>query len=138
MHYIIFVGLLVLAWPFGNLWQCTCARKADGCLSALQMTSTEEDLLSLDHYVRKTFHKTASLMANSCKAIAILGGQDREVAQLAWEYGRHVGLAFQVSHQATEACSGRRQLKGFLQTAPHQVTLAMLGKFVGIPHRGCQ
>jgi len=49
----------------------------------------------LDHYVRKTFHKTASLMANSCKAIAILGGQDREVAQLAWEYGRHVGLAFQ-------------------------------------------
>ena len=68
------------------------------CLSAPQMTSTEEDLLSLDHYVRKTFHKTASLMANSCKAIAILGGQDREVAQLAWEYGRHVGLAFQVSH----------------------------------------
>lgn len=68
-----------------------------GGVSALQMTSTEEDLLSLDHYVRKTFHKTASLMANSCKAIAILGGQNREVAQLAWEYGRHVGLAFQVS-----------------------------------------
>ncbi len=60
------------------------------------MTSTEEDLLSLDHYVRKTFHKTASLMANSCKAIAILGGQNREVAQSAWEYGRHVGLSFQV------------------------------------------
>lgn len=67
------------------------------------MTSTEEDLLSLDHYVRKTFHKTASLMANSCKAIAILGGQDRDVAQLAWEYGRHVGLAFQVSH-TSHAC----------------------------------
>ena len=70
------------------------------------MTSTEEDLLSLDHYVRKTFHKTASLMANSCKAIAILGGQDRAVAQLAWEYGRHVGLAFQVSHPATHRSSG--------------------------------
>lgn len=64
----------------------------------LQMTSTEEDLLSLDHYVRKTFHKTASLMANSCKAIAILGGQNKDVAQLAWEYGRHVGLSFQASH----------------------------------------
>ena len=70
----------------------------------LQMTSTEEDLVSLDHYVRKTFHKTASLMANSCKAIAILGGQDREVAQSAWEYGRHVGLAFQVS---THLCAVR-------------------------------
>ena len=119
------------------MWQCLRAEKHDARLSAVQMTSTEEDLLSLDHYVRKTFHKTASLMANSCKAIAILGGQDREVAQLAWEYGRHVGLAFQVSHQATETCSGRRQLTGFLQTATHQVTLAMLGKIVGIPHRGC-
>lgn len=73
------------------------------CPCLLQMTSTEEDLLSLDHYVRKTFHKTASLMANSCKAIAILGGQDREVAQLAWEYGRHVGLAFQASHDLPNA-----------------------------------
>ena len=79
------------------------------------MTSTDEDLLSLDHYVRKTFHKTASLMANSCKAIAILGGQDREVAQLAWEYGRHVGLAFQVSHRATGRSSG------FLSLAPRLI-----------------
>ena len=30
--------------------------------------------MSLDHYVRKTFYKTASLMANSAKAVAILGG----------------------------------------------------------------
>ena len=58
--------------------------------------------MSLDHYVRKTFYKTASLMANSGKAIAILGGQEREVAELAWEYGRHVGLAFQVSPQPSE------------------------------------
>ena len=80
------------------------------------MTSTEEDLLSLDHYVRKTFHKTASLMANSCKAIAILGGQNMEVAQSAWEYGRHVGLAFQVSALRMSALSSRRS---------HQPSLAM-------------
>lgn len=78
----------------------------DVCL--VQMTSTEEDLLSLDHYVRKTFHKTASLMANSCKAIAILGGQNMEVAQSAWEYGRHVGLAFQVSALRTSAFRSKR------------------------------
>ncbi|CAK0737531.1 hypothetical protein CVIRNUC_000928 [Coccomyxa viridis] len=76
----------------------------------LQMTSTEEDLLSLDHYVRKTFHKTASLMANSCKAIAILGGQDREVAQLAWEYGRHVGLAFQFVDDVLDFTGSTMQL----------------------------
>lgn len=61
-----------------------------------QMTSTDQDLLSLDYYVRKTFHKTASLMANSSKAVAILGGQPKEVSELAWQYGRHLGLAFQV------------------------------------------
>lgn len=62
-----------------------------------QMTSQPEELLSIDHYIKKTFYKTASLMANSCKAVAILGGQPREDCQLAWEYGRHLGLAFQVS-----------------------------------------
>lgn len=36
-------------------------------------------------------------MANSAKAVAILGGQQHEVAELAWQYGRHLGLAFQVS-----------------------------------------
>lgn len=64
--------------------------------SLVQMTSQPEELLSIDHYVKKTFFKTASLMANSCKAVAILGGQPREDCQLAWEYGRHLGLAFQV------------------------------------------
>jgi len=62
----------------------------------LQMTSSEEDLLSMDHYMKKTFYKTASLMANSCKAVAILGGGSRETAATAWEYGRNLGLAFQV------------------------------------------
>ena len=66
-------------------------------VSVLQMTSSPEQLVSLDHYARKTFFKTASLMANSCKAIALLAGQTREASTQAWEYGRHLGLAFQVS-----------------------------------------
>ena len=70
----------------------TLTKNAHACA---QMTSTEEELLSLDFYARKTFFKTASLMANSCKAIALLGGQSAAVAQLAHDYGRHLGLAFQ-------------------------------------------
>ena len=50
----------------------------------------------MDHYMKKTFYKTASLMANSCKAVAILGGGSRQTAATAWEYGRNLGLAFQV------------------------------------------
>lgn len=67
------------------------------------MTSEPEELLSIDHYIKKTFYKTASLMANSCKAVAILGNQPREDCQLAWEYGRHLGLAFQVSGVQTQS-----------------------------------
>lgn len=50
----------------------------------------------MEHYLQKTFYKTASLIANSCKAIAILSGQSREVVELAWDYGKNLGLAFQV------------------------------------------
>ena len=38
---------------------------------------------------------TASLIANSAKAIVLLGGHDTETAELAYDYGRHLGLAFQ-------------------------------------------
>lgn len=50
----------------------------------------------MDHYLQKTFYKTASLIANSCKAIAILSGQSRDVIDIAWDYGKNLGLAFQV------------------------------------------
>jgi Polyprenyl synthetase len=60
------------------------------------MTSSEEELVSMEHYERKTFYKTASLMANSSKAVALLGGASKEVSDIAWDYGRHLGLAFQV------------------------------------------
>ena len=60
------------------------------------MTNSEESLMSMEHYVQKTFFKTASLMANSCQAVAILGGGDEAVSQVAYSYGRNLGLAFQV------------------------------------------
>ena len=80
-------------------WPCNSAR------ARAQMTSTEEELLSLDFYARKTFFKTASLMANSCKAIALLGGQSAAVAQLAHDYGRHLGLAFQARAAPPSMCA---------------------------------
>lgn len=66
------------------------------CTAAVQMTKSEESLMSMEHYVQKTFFKTASLMANSCQCIAILGGADERVTQAAYTYGRNLGLAFQV------------------------------------------
>lgn len=45
--------------------------------------------------MEKTYYKTASLISNSCKAIALLAGQTSEVAVLAFEYGKNlVGTSF--------------------------------------------
>jgi len=62
----------------------------------MQMRDSWECVSSLDHYMEKTFMKTGSLIANSCKATALLGGHSRDTAEIAYEYGRHVGMAFQL------------------------------------------
>ena len=51
---------------------------------------------SIDSYLDKTYYKTASLMANSAKAAAVLSNTSADVAQNLYEYGRNLGLAFQI------------------------------------------
>jgi len=63
----------------------------------MQSRGTRDERLSLDYYYRKTFLKTASLLANSCKSVAVLGEHGDEAAQLAYDYGYHVGMAFQLT-----------------------------------------
>lgn len=52
--------------------------------------------LTLDAYLEKTYYKTASLIANSAKAAGVLSGVSAAVAQHLYDYGRHVGLAYQI------------------------------------------
>jgi geranylgeranyl pyrophosphate synthase len=40
--------------------------------------------------LQKTYYKTASLISNSCKAVAILAGHTADVSMLAYEYGRNL------------------------------------------------
>ena len=51
---------------------------------------------SIDAYLDKSYYKTASLMANSAKAAAVLSDADSEVAENLYSYGRNLGLAFQI------------------------------------------
>ena len=51
---------------------------------------------SIDCYLDKTYYKTASLMANSAKAAAVLSDAGTEIAESLYDYGRNLGLAFQV------------------------------------------
>ncbi len=51
---------------------------------------------SINSYLDKTYYKTASLMANSAKAAAILSDADAEIIEDLYNYGRNLGLAFQI------------------------------------------
>uniref|UniRef100_A0A8C8GUU6 Decaprenyl-diphosphate synthase subunit 1 n=1 Tax=Oncorhynchus tshawytscha TaxID=74940 RepID=A0A8C8GUU6_ONCTS len=62
----------------------------------MQLGSKENEEERFKHYLDKTFKKTASLIANSCKAVSILVNSDPEVHEIAFQYGRNVGIAFQL------------------------------------------
>lgn len=70
-------------------------------------TGGEPSQEAFEVYMRKTYLKTASLMAKSARASVILGGcgegsareveQGERVKDIAYAYGRNLGIAFQVS-----------------------------------------
>ncbi|KAJ4703094.1 Solanesyl diphosphate synthase [Melia azedarach] len=116
----------------------------------MQMSTTAEQRFSMDYYMQKTYYKTASLISNSCKAIALLAGQTTEVAMLAFDYGKNLGLAFQLiddvlDFTGTSASLGKGSLsdirhgilhkvvdEGFDNPSNVDIALEYLGKSRGI------
>jgi geranyl diphosphate synthase len=80
----------------------------------------------MDYYLQKSYYKTAALISNSCKAVAVLAGQTAEVATLAYQYGKHLGIAYQLiddilDFTGTSASLGKGSLSDIHQgivTAP--------------------
>ena len=56
----------------------------------------------LEAYLHKSFYKTGSLMANACRAAALLEDETQANCDAAFAYGRHVGLAFQLVDDALD------------------------------------
>ncbi|KJH72185.1 solanesyl diphosphate synthase [Aliterella atlantica] len=52
--------------------------------------------VTIEAYLDKSYYKTASLIANSAKAAALLSDVSRETAEHLYGYGKHWGLAFQI------------------------------------------
>ncbi|XP_049480701.1 all trans-polyprenyl-diphosphate synthase PDSS1 isoform X4 [Neofelis nebulosa] len=75
----------------------------------LQLGSKENENERFAHYLEKTFKKTASLIANSCKAVSVLGCPDPAVHEIAYQYGKNVGIAFQLIDDVLDftSCSDR-------------------------------
>ncbi|KAI9083590.1 hypothetical protein K1719_034532 [Acacia pycnantha] len=52
--------------------------------------------LQLEEYLIKSHYKTASLIAASTKGAAIFSGADSSITEKMYEYGRNLGLSFQI------------------------------------------
>ncbi|KAI7052258.1 decaprenyl-diphosphate synthase subunit 1, partial [Hortaea werneckii] len=51
---------------------------------------------TITYYLQKTYLKSASLISKSCRAAALLGDHSPEVVEAAYQYGKNLGLAFQL------------------------------------------
>ncbi|XP_078090136.1 all trans-polyprenyl-diphosphate synthase PDSS1 isoform X2 [Mustelus asterias] len=76
----------------------------------MQLGSKENENERFVHYLEKTFKKTASLIANSCKAVSILGNCDPDVQEIAYQYGRNIGIAFQLVDDVLDFTACANQL----------------------------
>merc|ERR1712183_74524 len=62
----------------------------------MQLQNKEDESERFEHYLTKSFNKTASLMAYSCRANALLAGVSSALVEGAFQYGRNIGIAFQL------------------------------------------
>jgi geranyl diphosphate synthase len=64
----------------------------------MQLKLPPQKYCEMDSYVKKSYHKTASLITLSLRSASILGGHEPNsvVTNAAGEYGYHLGLAFQI------------------------------------------
>ncbi|KAK1885122.1 Decaprenyl-diphosphate synthase subunit 1 [Dissostichus eleginoides] len=76
----------------------------------MQLGSKENENERFKHYLEKTFKKTASLIANSCKAVCVLVSSDPKVHEIAYQYGKNVGIAFQLVDDVLDFTSGANHL----------------------------
>ncbi|XP_075547720.1 decaprenyl diphosphate synthase subunit 1 qless isoform X2 [Dermacentor variabilis] len=76
----------------------------------MQLGSKEDEGERFSHYIQKTFKKTASLIAFACRSVSILGGGDEKIQEAAYQYGRNVGIAFQLVDDLLDFVSSQSDL----------------------------
>ncbi|KAM8823566.1 all trans-polyprenyl-diphosphate synthase PDSS1 [Spinachia spinachia] len=76
----------------------------------MQLGSKENENKRFKHYLEKTFKKTASLIANSCKAVCVQVNSDPKVHEIAYKYGENVGIAFQLVDDVLDFTSAASHL----------------------------
>ena len=65
---------------------------------------------SFSKYINKSYCKTASLIANSCKAAGVLSGINDKNLNSLYDFGKNIGLAFQVVDDILDFTGNDKQL----------------------------
>ena len=76
----------------------------------MQMGSREDPNERFTHYLDKTFKKTASLLAYTCRSVALLANGSKELQDLAFQYGKNLGIAFQLVDDVLDFSSSQEVL----------------------------
>ncbi|KAL9046874.1 MAG: hypothetical protein Q9214_000410 [Letrouitia sp. 1 TL-2023] len=83
----------LLATVIANLVEGEFMQLKNTALDEAKPVWTED---TLSYYLQKTYLKSASLISKSCRAAALLGQNSAEVVEAAYQYGKNLGLAFQL------------------------------------------
>lgn len=84
----LYVNILV-----GNIWQVI----KDFASGEIKQASSLFDCdLTMEDYLLKSYYKTASLIAASTKSAAIFSGVSESVCNQMYNYGKNLGLSFQI------------------------------------------
>lgn len=66
--------------------------------------------VELDEYLIKSYYKTASLIAASTKGSSIFSGVEKEISEKMYQYGKNLGLSFQVVDDILDFTESAEQL----------------------------
>lgn len=93
----------------------TLATVADACVKICEGQASDMEFenrfdVSQDEYMDMIFKKTSALIAAATKAGAIMGGASDEIIDAMYEYGRLIGLAFQIQDDYLDLASDEETL----------------------------
>ena len=76
----------------------------------LQLMKSADPAITEKEYLRVVYHKTASLIAAASETGAVLAGVDKGLRKRMFEYGKAVGIAFQLADDILDYDGSEREL----------------------------
>lgn len=122
-----------------ELLSTTIANLVEGEFMQLKNASVSDNVEAqrerFKYYINRSYLKTASLMSKSCRASAVLAGARDDVVEACYQFGRNLGLCFQVvDDMLAFTADGQEIDAGMFKT--HSITAPLLLAWEKYPELG--